>query len=317
MTEHAHPTNRSALFGALAVIIAAATAGGAWWVVNSYQHALEVAQRPAETRDVVAAGRDLAVGEVISEGDLVTVREPVALGGDDPYYGSAAPVVGQLVSERILQGEPIRRERLDNGLGLDDSTLEVGTRAVTLRVDRAAGVGGLVLPGSYVDVIVTIRPDENALDAKWVTETILQAVRVLAVGDSNVAAIGTKPKGKAESRASEATNRSRELFATLEVEPEEAEKIAMATTRGDVYLSLRPRDDFQLVAENEPLVTNALVGIDAKPSPARVQRTARRATAAVAKAPDGTQAEVISGANTTIQHFGPEGARVVEPKKGK
>lgn len=315
------PANRSTVFGVLAVLIAGATAAGAWWVVSSYQAALEVARRPLETREVVAAARELGPGEVISETDLTTARFPVSTVGDEQFYGSADELVGGTVAERILVGEPIRRERLDSGIALDDTTLEPGTRAVTLRVERAAGVGGLVLPGAYVDVIVTIRPDANAMDAKWVTETIIQAVRVLAVGDSSTGAVRNSPSGPGSAgtapRGADSKAPSREVFATLEVEPDEAEKLAMATSRGDVYLSLRPRNDFDLVVEDKPLVTNALVGIDARPSPARTERVARRKAAAVAAPPPGSQAEVISGSSTTIEHFNAEGERIVEPKKGK
>jgi pilus assembly protein CpaB len=323
MSETSHQaTNRSAIFGVIAVLIAAATAGGAWWVINSYQTALDIAKRPANTREVIAAARDIPPGEVITEDDLVLKRISVGDVAVDDLYGSEDELLGGAVSERILAGEPIRRQRLDMGVGLDDSLLEAGTRAVTLRVDRAAGVGGLIVPGSYVDVVVTIRPDENALDAKWVTETILQAVKVLAVGDNSVASV--KPKAtpattKAGRKDADAAARSRELYATLEVEPEEVEKLAMATTRGDVYLSLRPQNDFDLLENTAPLVTNALVGIDAKPSPARAERLARRRVQVVATpppaAPVGTQAEVISGSKTTVEHFGAQGEHVVDAKK--
>lgn len=325
MAEQAHQgTNRAILFGLGAVVIAGVTAGGAWWVVNGYQKALEAARRPAETLEVVAAARDIGPGEVLNDTDLVTTR--VAMDGvtSDQYFRTADELLGATVSDRVLAGEPIRRQRLDSGEGLDDATLEPGTRAVTLRVDRAAGVGGLVEPGAYVDVIVTIRPDENALDAKWVTETILQAVRVLAVGDSAVASVrpGTTAAQASAARKDDTMARYRELYATLEVEPEEAEKLAMATTRGDVYLSLRPRNDFDLLENNRPLVTNALVGIDARPSPARAERLQRRRVALVVappppEPPPGSAAEVISGSTTRVEHFTPAGTRVIDTKKGK
>lgn len=318
MTEIAQPsTNRSAIFGVLAVVIAAATAAGAWWVVSSYQKALDIAKHPADTMDVLAAAHDLDPGDVLSDSDFVTVRVPITSTGVEDFYASTDELLGGLVSERILAGEPIRRERLDDGILLDDTLLEPGTRAVSLRVDRAAGVGGLMLPGAYVDVIVTIRPDANAQDAKWVTETIIQAVRVLAVGDNSTGAVKPSAPTNGTSRTVEKAP-AREVYATLEVEPEEAEKIAMATSRGDVYLALRPRNDFELIETNEPLVTNALVGFDPRPTAARTERVARRRAQATAPAAaPGVQAEVISGSSTTIERFSAGGERVLEPKKGK
>jgi pilus assembly protein CpaB len=178
-----------------------------------------------------------------------------------------------------------------------------------------------VVPGSYVDVIVTIRPDPNALGANWVTETILQAVRVLAIGDAAVveAQAAKKEQGQTGTQNQLQKGPPRELLATLEVEPDEAEKLAMATSRGDIYLSLRARDDFDLLAQDEPLVTNALVGISAAPSPAREQRVAARkasyrkpvaVTPTPTPTPVGSNAEVISGSQRTVESFDAEGKRI-------
>lgn len=322
MTE---PTQQAAtrplLYGALAVLIAAGTAAGAWRVVRGYQVALDAARNPADSVEVVAAARDVPAGTVLTAADLKVARIASADATAGSVFTDTTVVVGETAVERLMSGEPVRRERLTLGSGLPrpETMLEPGTRAVTVRVDRAAGVGGLVSAGAYVDVIVTIRPDANALGANWVTETIIQAVRVLAVGETTVATPNETAKGVAS--RDKAAARPRDVYATLEVEPEEAEKLAMATSRGDLYLSLRPRDDFELSFNETPLVTNALVGISAAPSPERASRLEKRKVAITAAAPTTRPlepaTEVISGADRSVEHFDVNTGRRVETEKRK
>lgn len=320
-TPQETPRTRPLLYGALAVLIAGGAGIGTWSVVAGYQKALDVARKPVDTVEVIAAAHDVNAGVVLTEDLLVKVRVPVSEAPPDQVFTYAATVVGEVTVERVLAGEPIRKQRLTlgSGIAVPETMLEAGTRAITVKVNREAGVGGFIRPGAYVDVIVTIRPDENALGANWVTETIIQAVRVLAIGEATVATSATTnaPAKKPDTT----TARPRDVFATLEVEPEEAEKIAMATSRGDLYLSLRPLDDFALAPVGAPLVTNSLVGIDAKPAPARVERL-QRLHAAVAKSepasPPGHEAEVITGSSTRMERFDADGTPVRSPpKKGR
>ncbi len=67
-----------------------------------------------------------------------------------------------------------------SGLGLAP-TIPVGMRAITVRVNDAAGVAGFVLPGMRVDVLVTGRPPNENGD---VTSTVLQNVLVLSAGQT-------------------------------------------------------------------------------------------------------------------------------------
>lgn len=316
---------RSVLYGTLAVLIAGGTAAGAWRVVHGYQVALDAAQHPPGSADVLCATHDLSVGAVLSAEDLEVVQLARPLAPDATVYSDPAALIGETVVAPILQGEPVRKERITLGGGVPrpETLLDQGTRAVTVRLDRAAGVGGLITAGNYVDVIVTIRPDANAMGANWVTETIIQAVRVLAVGDNTVATAAADPVTRpgASSREKAASSRPREVYATLEVEPAEAEKIAMASTRGDLYLSLRPRDDFELSYDKTPLVTNAMVGISAEPSPTRAIRLEKLKVAAPTRpppaAPLGPNTEVISGGARTVEHFDATTGRIVSPEKGR
>lgn len=230
-----------------------------------------------------------------------------------PRSGSSAPSTKWWEGcwRSVLVGEPLRRERFTgpDSTGRLEAMVPEGARAVTVKVDREGGLGGMLKAGVYVDLIVTIRPDENNLGADWVTETILQGVRVLAVGTTLQM---ESDEGRVEIE-SKRVNPPRELYVTLEVEPDEAEEVAMASARGDIHLALRSEGDLALVEHAKPLVTNALVGLGSNTSPARVKRLAeRRAQQKTEKPPEppGRSAEVIQGNKSTEERFDAEGHKL-------
>ena len=207
-------------------------------------------------------------------------------------------MVGEDTNTRVLVGEALRAERLAprEQSSVAAVILGEGARAVTIKIDRDAGVGGLLLPGDRVDVIVTIRPDSNELRADWVTETILQGIRVLAMGED---VLGQEPAVEEEEGRTRAPRRS--VLVTVEVLPDEAEKLALAASRGDLHLTLRAEHDDALLLQRGPLVTNALVGLTQPGSKPRARPKPRAAI---------ETAEVISGGERTVEEFDKDGAKV-------
>jgi pilus assembly protein CpaB len=103
-----------------------------------------------------------------------------------------------------------------------------GMRAVTITVRNDTNVAGFILPRSRVDVVSTTRTENGPL-----SQTILQDVLVLAVdtvknreNDKNAIASST---------------------CTLQVKPDDAERLALATSLGELRLILRPADDHEIV----------------------------------------------------------------------
>jgi pilus assembly protein CpaB len=104
-------------------------------------------------------------------------------------------------------------------------------RAMAVRVDDVVGVAGFINPGNRVDVLVTLR------EASSQTKTVLQNVLVLATG-TQLDAHGNGTK-------------SREVrVITVEVTPEEAEKLALAAHEGKVTMALRN------YANTQPILTS-------------------------------------------------------------
>jgi pilus assembly protein CpaB len=105
-----------------------------------------------------------------------------------------------------------------------------GYRAMTVKVDDAAGISGFIMPGSLVDVVVTIDPREGAGQQDPISKIVLQSIKVLANGQ-NI----DKPENEREANSVKAV--------TLQVTPEQAEKLALAATEGKLQLVMRNQID--------------------------------------------------------------------------
>ena len=147
--------------------------------------------------------------------------------------GVREQVVGAVVRERILAGEPLVASKLVRAgqSGFLAVVLAPGMRAMSLPVSQDTGAGGFILPGDRVDVIMSRRAEES-VDGRegYVTATVLRNIRVLAVGETTEAGDEQNVAGS---------------NATLEVGPREAEVLAFAQAQGDLYLVLRSYADAQ------------------------------------------------------------------------
>ncbi|PYX81718.1 MAG: Flp pilus assembly protein CpaB, partial [Acidobacteria bacterium] len=102
-----------------------------------------------------------------------------------------------------------------------------GMRATAVKTNEVMSVAGFMFPGSRVDVLVTIRGENNT--ASTITRTVLQNVQVLSTGTK----IDPDPDGKPENIG----------VVTLLVSPEQSEKLALAQNQGTVHFVLRNGGD--------------------------------------------------------------------------
>lgn len=296
---------RALLFGGISLLLAGGTAFLMHRIVSGYEERIAAVHQVAAEVSVVTAARALPAGTALVASDLAVVSVPADIAREGSTYAAIEDVVGQIPQDRILAGEILRTERLNGSPEESPLTAAVteGWRAATIRVDKARGVGGLLRPGNRVDVIVTIRPDDNALGSNWVTETILQDATVLAVG---AAIYGSAPEAApSEDQDKAAEARGRWDLVTLEVLPEEAEKLALGASRGDLALALRRPGDDVLMENTGPTVTNALLGL-ATGSPER-KPTRRRIAAPPPPTAPHKSVEVIQGSRTSVEHYDEEG----------
>ena len=102
---------------------------------------------------------------------------------------------------------------------------DINKRAMSVKVDDVIGVAGFIKPNDRVDVMVTIEP-EGGKQANMMSKMILENVKVLAAGTQ------MERKGKDEEP-------KQVTVITVEVDVEEAEKLALASTQGRLRLALR------------------------------------------------------------------------------
>lgn len=192
--------------GAVAVILAAK------WVGQ---------QAAQNTTPVVVATRDLDLGAPLTAAMMQETPWPsgaVPVGA----YSEAKKVEGRVVRSPVFKGEPILEPKLapEGTKGGLPSVIQSGKRAISVKVNEVVGVAGFALPGSFVDVMVSTTDGKE----KAVSKIVLQRILVLAVAQE-ANRDDTKPK---------VVN-----AVTLEVSPEEAEKIDLARSIGNLSLVLR------------------------------------------------------------------------------
>jgi pilus assembly protein CpaB len=256
-------------------------------------------QRPRGAGDVphqsvVVAAHALAIGTELTEKDVKLVAWPAAT----PVPGAIGDVksaVNRGLLTAVLQNEPITVNKLASvGTAGLPPAIPRGMRAMSVKVNDVIGVAGFVVPGTHVDVVVTIRRASDSM-----TRTAANNVQVLAAGTR-------QDQGKPETD-SKTPNAS--TVVTLLVSPSDAERIALAQSEGEIMLMLRNPLDTEETMSPGVRTESLLGGGEAAPAPAPapVVRPAPRrppvqaATPALAETPASTarKVEVFRAAKRT------------------
>jgi len=245
---------RNRIFAVLAIAILAG--GGLAWGTYNLLARQGQAQAPTamKTQAVVVAAADLQLGSEIKQDNLKVVQFP---DGQAPEGAFANPeeLVGRGVIMPIVRNEPILISKLaskEAGAGLPP-IIPPGMRAVSVRVNEVIGVAGYVLPGTYVDVVATQSPTNQPGDI--LSKVVLANVQVLTAGTRI-------EQDQKEGKPMPVT------VVTLLVAPEQAERLALASTEGKIQLALRnPLDQS---APNTPGIRpSVLMGVARGAAPAR------------------------------------------------
>ena len=214
----------------LIILAVAVLLGGAalWGVLN-----MQGAQRATNSAHVVVAARPIELGQTLTASMLRLQAWPA-----DALPQGAFTQISELVGSEarvalraIEPNEPILNSRISGagGRATLSATIAEGHRAVAIRVNDVVGVAGFVLPGDFVDVLLT-RHEGNGMrgnDAMR-TDLLIANVRVLAVDQS-----------ASESRNDPLVARA----VTIEVTPEDGQKVALAGQIGTLSLALRRADE--------------------------------------------------------------------------
>ena len=104
----------------------------------------------------------------------------------DGTFESSDKLVGRVAVVNIAPREPITETRLapeGTSAGLS-AVIPEGYRAMTVKVDDVVGISGFIMPGTLVDVVVVIDPQEKAGMQDPISKIVLQNIKVLANGQN-------------------------------------------------------------------------------------------------------------------------------------
>src|SRR5450830_77312 len=248
------------------------------------------AQASGNTNKVAVALLDISLGARISP-EMVRMVDWPANALPPGAINDAKLLDARVTRTSIQHGEAIMESKLappgtQGGLS---AVVGEGKRAMTVRVNDVVGVAGFALPGNYVDILVNTQ-DEMAKNASGrdpsISKIVLERILVLAIAqESN--RDDTKPK---------VVN-----AVTLELTPDQAEKLDLARSVGTLSLVLRNQIEDFFFNDTATTETSLLDTKVAAQVPAPAPRPVARHR--VVQGPAGPQVDVIKGLERSSQQF--------------
>jgi pilus assembly protein CpaB len=263
-------------------------------------------QSTVASNRVVVAAQDIDLGTPLTPQMLRIADWPK---GSVPAGAADEPKTldTRVLKTSVLRGEPILESKLApiGATGGLSAVISKGNRAMTVRVNDVVGVAGFALPGNYVDIVVNTEDESSKAENvnKSISKIVLEHILVLAVAQEQ-GRDETKPK---------VVN-----AVTLEVSPEQAERLDLARSVGTLSLVLRNQIDTSAVTTTGTTKKDLLNRIEVPdllaPQPVVVKTEVkkvvvyRRASVKkpVEKATPPEQVEVFRGAAKSVEEFNPQ-----------
>ncbi|MEP7339624.1 MAG: Flp pilus assembly protein CpaB [Acidobacteriota bacterium] len=225
---------------AFAVVFGLVAAG----LVGRYLSNLE-----GRSTKVVVAKVNIPLGTMITAEQVTTQHFPKAI-TPKGIFTDPEKLIGRVSITNIAANEPfidMKLAPIGSEAGLTGVIAE-GFRAITVKVDDVVGIAGLVSPGSWVDIVAVVTPEGQGSNQGPTSKIVLQHIRVLATNQDidQGSEKGQKEKTVSMGAAIKAV--------TLQVLPEQAEKLALAQAEGKLQLVMRnsvDKDEVQTPGSNK------------------------------------------------------------------
>ena len=265
---------------------ALAFAGIAAWLTSGYLKNEISTSRALQPQDIVVAATDIPVGTSISKPQLKLTSWPK----DSIPTGSAQlpeSLISRVVVRPIARGDAVTEQKLKPKSGAPDVgfmtyVVPSGHRAVTVAVNEVAGVAGFLTPNDRVDVIVTTSLPNN--DKESISKIILENVPILATGQ-----VTDQKAGKPVIVPT----------VTLDLLPDDAEKLVISASKGSLQLLLRNIADGSLVESKGATIAKVLKGMAIMP----IAQTALKAVCRAKTAPNRHTLVIIRGTEKSSRQY--------------
>jgi pilus assembly protein CpaB len=209
----------------IVLLLALLTGGGLAAGTYSYLKSVPPKTVGIKTRSVVVARADLALGSELKQEDLLAIEWPETA-VPEGSFAEPAELVGRGLIVSVVKNEPILPAKLSSkeaGAGLPP-IIPPGMRAVSVKVNEVISVAGYVLPGTIVDVLATASPTSRPED--MTSKVVLTKIPVLTAGTR-------MEQNEKDGKPMQVT------VVTLLVSPEQSERLALASSEGQIHLALR------------------------------------------------------------------------------
>lgn len=175
-------TNRLALIVAIALGVLSIIGIRTYVQSIEQKHMIDL-----ELVDVLVAGRDLVPGMTFTRDDLehrqfprVTINEAFK----DSRVTDENTILQDIVTQEVKAGQVLQTYHFGDSGGPGASHAlkdKFGTedRAITIDIGKVSGVGGMLRPGDYIDILMTM-PFTTSRGPKVVTFTLFNGVLILA-----------------------------------------------------------------------------------------------------------------------------------------
>ncbi len=188
------------------------------------EQSLEKLRSEGVPDQVLDALKNIQDQDFVAEANFLTkLNETIVEPSEDytPLILKHAQYSGYFLRTALEAGQPLLDYKLyfDRQKLIEDRTA-IDMRAMSVRVDEVVGVAGYIKPYSWVDILVTFKDPHT-------TKTVLRDILVLAVGDI------------VERKKNEKEGQKKVSVVTLQVTPEQAEELALASSEGKLRLALR------------------------------------------------------------------------------